>query len=481
MLAYLRANPQWLLFILLLLIGRVLLSYLIPLMDTTEARYGEISRKMWLLQDWITPWFKEDEPFWGKPPILFWSVASSFGLFGVNEFAARLPSLVVTLITSIVIFRFFSRLFDRETAVGVTGIYLTTWVITYSSGAVITDTFLVLATTLVMTSFWDAMHSDRRVSVYILWAALGLGLLAKGPIALVITGLASGLWVVIRREWMRWFSRIRLITGLVLMVLVAAPWYYLAEQRTPGFFEYFIIGEHFYRFVEPAWQGDPYGEVKDQIKGAIWVYFLVALLPWTPLIVHQLITRSGRDRITRVYRDDKSFATYLVCWALVPVVFFTLASNILLTYLMPAVPAVAMLLMLVLRQWSFIADRLGAICLSLTLVFFASVWIYYETSAKYRIENHKPIVLKYQELNDHDPGPLTYAGDIYRFSVAFYTKDQATYRRDTFSEYHENTAYFVFWKLWQHTAVEKLSDRCSIELEHGEFYLWYCPEVEGGS
>ena len=98
-------------------------------------------------------------------------------------------------------------------------------------------------------------------------------------------------------------------------------------------------------------------------------------------------------------------------------------------------------------------------------------------SAKYSIENHKPIVAKYQELNELDPGSLTYAGDIYRFSVAFYTQDKTSFLRNTFSNYGDETAYFVFWKLWQHTAVETLSGRCTVELEHGEFYLWYCPGV----
>lgn len=477
MLAYLRANPQWLVFLLFLIAGRLLLSHLIPLMDTTEARYGEIGRKMWLLQDWVTPWFKDGEPFWGKPPLLFWSVATSFGLFGVTEFAARLPSLIVTLATGVVIYRFVARLFDAQTAFGVVAIYLSTWVITYSSGAVITDTFLVFATTLVMTSFWEALHDGPKRAAYLLWIALGVGLLAKGPIGLVIAGLACGFWVLIRSEWVRWFKRVRLVAGLVLMHAVAAPWYFIAEQKTPGFLNYFLIGEHFYRFVEPAWEGDPYGEVKDQVKGAIWAYYFVALLPWTPFILLQFAIRTGRSKVATVYRNDPSLATYLLCWSLAPVVFFTLASNILLTYVMPAVPAVSILMMLTIRQWSGLTKRLSVVCISLTLVFFVSVWSYFEMSAKYSIENHKPIVAKYQELNELDPGSLTYAGDIYRFSVAFYTQDKTSFLRNTFSNYGDETAYFVFWKLWQHTAVENLSGRCTVELEHGEFYLWYCPGV----
>ena len=77
-----------------ILLGLLLLARLVgmaaaPLMDTTEARYGEIGRKMAELNDWVTPWFDYGVPYWGKPPLAFWVTAISFKLFGVNEFAAR--------------------------------------------------------------------------------------------------------------------------------------------------------------------------------------------------------------------------------------------------------------------------------------------------------------------------------------------------------------------------------------------------------
>lgn len=70
---------------------RLLLLGAYPLMDTTEVRYAEIARKMLELNDWITPWFGYEVPFWGKPPLSFWVTALSFKLFGINEFAARFP------------------------------------------------------------------------------------------------------------------------------------------------------------------------------------------------------------------------------------------------------------------------------------------------------------------------------------------------------------------------------------------------------
>ena len=78
---------------------RLLAMDWMPLRDTTEARYGEVALLMFTTNDWITPWFAPDVPFWGKPPLSFWAQALSFKLFGVSEFAARLPALLVTLAT----------------------------------------------------------------------------------------------------------------------------------------------------------------------------------------------------------------------------------------------------------------------------------------------------------------------------------------------------------------------------------------------
>ena len=78
----------------LLIVARLIGMGLLPLMDTTEARYAEIFRKMLEFGDWVTPWYDNGLPFWGEPPLSFWHTAASFKLFGVNEFAARLPNFL---------------------------------------------------------------------------------------------------------------------------------------------------------------------------------------------------------------------------------------------------------------------------------------------------------------------------------------------------------------------------------------------------
>ena len=82
-----------------MLLGLRLVSLgLYPLMDNTEARYADIARVMLSLGDWVTPWYDTGVPFWGKPPLSFWTTGLSFSLLGVNEFAARLPHFLAALL-----------------------------------------------------------------------------------------------------------------------------------------------------------------------------------------------------------------------------------------------------------------------------------------------------------------------------------------------------------------------------------------------
>ena len=150
-----------------ILLGLLLLARLIgmaaaPLLDTTEARYGEISRKMAELNDWVTPWFDHGVPYWGKPPLAFWVTAISFKLFGVNEFSARLPHLIISLlIVGLVVWLAARR--DRAAAVPTLALISGSFLFFVSSGAVMTDIELILGMTLTMAGFWLALEDIDEV------------------------------------------------------------------------------------------------------------------------------------------------------------------------------------------------------------------------------------------------------------------------------------------------------------------------------
>ncbi len=369
---------------------------LMPFQDTSEPRYAEIARLMYSTGDWITPWFEPGKPFWGKPPFSFWAAAASMHVFGVNEFAARFPSWLSMLISLMVIRYSLARVYGSERAQWTALIYVSMVLVFINVGAVLTDPFLALGTSLVFCSFIMCMHAeqckdkarttnqvntnqnnfnsselDKAYGNLILssreqgfWAYLGfiglaIGLLAKGPLTLVLVGGPIAVYLAWHKaRWQQFMRAYPWFFGIILVTTLVLPWYILAELKTPGFLNYFIVGEHFLRFVDPGWQGDLYGTAHQQVYGTIWLNALVASLPWWPmvLIIILLSWKKGFSTTLKHIFKSMPMVSFVVSWALFCGAFFTFSGNILWTYLLPSMIAMALVFAhlinsLPARQW----------------------------------------------------------------------------------------------------------------------------------
>jgi 4-amino-4-deoxy-L-arabinose transferase-like glycosyltransferase len=304
-----------------------------PLMDTTEARYAEIGRRMAELGDWITPWINDGEPFWGKPPFSFWMTAGSFKLLGIGAFTARLPHWIGGVLVAWLLWGWADRRSRREAVYAVV-LASGSALFFAASGAVMTDMALALGLTMAMRGFW--LRED-----WLLIFGIAIGLLAKGPLALVLAGLPVVAWAIatgnLRRAFVEspWPKVVPWVLALVL------PWYALAEWKTPGFLEYFLVGEHWLRYTVSGWSGDLYGHSHAFPRGTIWLFAVLALLPWSVLL--PVAAWRWRHLAVPATPADQSLVVYLACWALAPCVLFTLSGNILWTYVLPGLPAAAML------------------------------------------------------------------------------------------------------------------------------------------
>jgi len=222
-------------------LARLLTLGLYPLTDTTEARYGEVSRKMAELGNWVTPLYDYGVPFWAKPPLTTWLSAISIQLFGVNEFAARLPYFLLAVLIAWLLWDWARRASARQAQLAV-AMMVSTLLYFVASAAVMTDLGLVLGTTLALRGFWAAFEqgeSARPKEVWLLFIGLGIGLLAKGPIAVVLSGLPIGLWMLLTGNIKNSWQRLPWLKGSLLTLAIAAPWYVMAEIRTPGFWNIF--------------------------------------------------------------------------------------------------------------------------------------------------------------------------------------------------------------------------------------------------
>ena len=334
---------------------RLFLLAWMPLTDPAEGRYGEIGRKMAELGDWITPWHQYGVPFWGKPPLSFWMTALSLEGLGVHEFAARWPHFLAGVATAWCVWNVARQRAAHEGAIAV-GVLGTALLFFLSSGAVMTDAALVLGTTLATTGAWLALSSNhpaqRRRQAW--WAFVGaaIGILAKGPLALVLVGTPLLLWAAWCGRWRALWEALPWVRGLALMLALCAPWYLAAEWKTPGFFEYFFVGEHFHRFATPGWSGDLYGKAHHEPKGMIWVFAAGACMPWTLVLPAWALWRRLRAPGLSVSAPPSATSgpwaltpreteRFVGLWAVVPLLFFTASSNIIWTYVLPAMPGLA--------------------------------------------------------------------------------------------------------------------------------------------
>lgn len=371
-----RLHPVWLLIAGLILFRLVTLA-MYPLIDTTEARYGEIARIMIESNNWVTPQFDYGIPFWGKPPLHTWASAISGELFGISEFSLRLPHLLTSVVTLLFVGLFAVRLkLSRTVATLVLCSSLGFFV---ASGMIMTDSLLLLGMTMAMTGFFIAWRDGIKEAAYIGFVGIGIGLLAKGPIILILIGLAVVPWVVLNygviNGIITFYKRIPIFSGLALTCLVALPWYILAESATPGFLNYFLVGEHFLRFVQSGWEGDLYGTAHSEPRGVIWLYWVVVAFPWSFYLGVLLFSKSNRHKLInnrQATTETDNLTSYLICWLVSPLILFTLSGNILPIYVLPGIPALAILLGKLQERVSF-AFVLTSLLTPLAMVAFLVV------------------------------------------------------------------------------------------------------------
>jgi len=317
-----------------------------PLLDPSESRYAEIARKMLETGQWLVPQYQYGVPFWGKPPLAFWLSAASMWLFGVNEFGARLPSLLLTGGCGAIVWRLASLHAGRAAALLAVVVFATTGLVFIAAGAVLTDAALALGTTLAMAGFWSAVHgseAQRRTGGLAFFLGLAVGLLAKGPVAVVLTMFPIGLWTLWKVQWRAAWTRLSWVAGTLLVIALVVPWYWAVERATPGFLDYFLVGEHWKRFTVPGWTGDRYGVGHAWKRGWIWLFWIAAAVPWSFVLLDWLVRAAVGPRALLRERLADPFWSYLVVWALAPMVFFTAAGNVLITYVLPGLPALALL------------------------------------------------------------------------------------------------------------------------------------------
>jgi 4-amino-4-deoxy-L-arabinose transferase-like glycosyltransferase len=298
----------------------------IGLLGPDEPRYAAIAREMLLHGDYITPRLY-GTPWFEKPVLMYWLAALGFKIFGINETGVRFPSALGATLCVFLVYWGGKKIWDRATGF-VAALILATSIGWFAfARAASMDMALTASLTMALVFLLVAMNDStprRRLWFRGFYASLGLGLLAKGPIALLLPLISIGGYVLLRRqwgEWKNWYLR-----GLWITVLVAAPWFILCTIVNGwSFIEVFFITHNVERFTTPLFGHDR----------SIFYFVPVLLLftfPWTFLLISALRRPLAKD--------DQ----LLLWWAIVPFVFFSFSHSKLPGYILPMVPPLAMLI-----------------------------------------------------------------------------------------------------------------------------------------
>jgi 4-amino-4-deoxy-L-arabinose transferase-like glycosyltransferase len=312
------------------------------LIGADEPRYAQIAREMLARHDWITP-VLGGKPWLEKPVLYYWQAMLSYSIFGVSDWAARIPSAVDATIAVLAVY-FFLRHFRPGFQVdGALMTASTAGFVGYSRAAS-TDMPLAAMFTLAMLAWYAWQESQRRIYLIGFYAFLAFTVLAKGPVGPLLAGLIILIFALLRREY-RPIRRTLWVPGILVFCAIALPWYVVVQLRNPIFFRQFILehnlarfGTNLYHHQQPFWYYAP--------------VTLLALLPWTIFIVEGVTENvriwwsEGKDFV----RSEDSLHTFLILWLFVPAIFFSLSQSKLPGYILPALPAGTILLAQYVRR-----------------------------------------------------------------------------------------------------------------------------------
>lgn len=308
----------------------------IAFLGPDEPRYSEVAREMFVSGDYISTrlcgclWFE-------KPVLFYWLAAASYHLFGVSEFAARFASGFAATVTTLSLYFSLSRIISREFARLASFALMTCGIFIAYSHAATPDMALTMAMTIAILSGYLATKAKgrRELGLMVLcFAAMGLGMLAKGlvGIVLVVAILLTYFAIAGRLRFLHWRN---LLIWVSAFLVVAAVWYLpVTLKHGWQFINEFFIEHHFKRYLT-----NTYGHPQP-------VYFfafiaIAGVLPWTCFLLSAVARiRSLKPRISEM----DSLLTLAWVWFFIPLIFFSVSGSKLPGYLLPVFPAMAIIL-----------------------------------------------------------------------------------------------------------------------------------------
>ncbi len=326
------------------------------LWDIDEGNNSEAAREMLECDNWVVPTFNFELRV-DKPVLLYWLQISAYRLFGIHEWAARLPSALAALVTVLLTYELGRRLFDAGTGLLAGLVLASTALFCGSAHFANPDALLNVFTVLTFLFFWRSISRGGRGWFVLVGISTGLAVLAKGPVGVVLPLAVIALFLFSNRRGRLLLDR-RQLLGVMAFALVALPWYILVGAETKaGFLRGFLLTHNVGRYLNPM----------EHHGGPIYYYVIALLLgfaPWSAFLGlagwfsvaewQQARVSQGEPRSEQSDTRTSSLSlahSFLWCWIAVYFVFFSAAGTKLPNYVLPIYPPVALLTGRFFERW----------------------------------------------------------------------------------------------------------------------------------
>ncbi len=432
----------------------------IGLIDVDEPRYAEAGREMLESWNWIVPYFNYEVRY-DKPVFFYWLEAISMAVFGVNEFSARLPSTITSLICIFFVFRFLKILFGLRCALIGSLVLMSSLEYAAVSRFSITDMTLSCFITCSIICFFlgynQTINSHKifkyQIQQFSNWYIAGfiflaLAFLTKGPVSIVLIGLIflPFLWWIGRLEY--FFKSKSFWIGFILFLIITFPWYLAVHIATSGDFTKTFFGLHnFQRFTK----------VVSGHKGNYFYFFPVVLIGFFPWIffLPQAIFSLFKKGLRSLLNSTKDQAHWFCFWWFIIVfLFFSLSKTKLLTYILPLFPALSIIIAIWIEN--LIKRDMGSFGLSfgLGVLFIITIALVYVCMFKLNIilpREFKTLKLDFQILTIAFillvGAGMSWASSIRNTSLTF------TILLSTLAIVYSGTIFFILPKFDAHSSA----------------------------
>lgn len=312
-----------------LLLAGIVLLYLtgltaVGIFDPEEGRHVSVATAMLRTGDIVVPQL-QGFPYLEKPPLAYWLIALSFRALGRGEFSARLPAAAMGLLGVAAVGGLARIVLGfRAALLSATVLALSTqWFL--QSRYMTTDMILSGWITVALAAFYVAFHTRRHGFYLLFFFAMAMATLAKGILGVVLPCGAVGVFVAWTRRWSL-LAEMRPVKGAALFAAIVLPWFFLVERRIPEFLHYFVVDQHVARFVGSA----------QEHPAPVWFFVPVVAFGFFPWIAHVPGAAS-------LLGDSRDLPAFLGSWFGVVFVFFSIAQEKLMGYILPAYPPLAIL------------------------------------------------------------------------------------------------------------------------------------------